>query len=79
MNHKVDRQTPRFDVQLIFEEIGITLDDHQYRDVISLIDMYHVYLRKRQVSPFFHCPGLLDRVACCLVWEIPPFGRRIRY
>ena len=52
MNHKVDRQTPRFDIQLIFEEIGVTLDDHQYQDVISLIDMYHVYLRKRQVSPF---------------------------
>jgi len=53
VNHKVDRQTPRFDVQLIFEEIGIALDDNQYRDAISLIDMYHVYLRKRQVSPLF--------------------------
>jgi len=52
VNHKVDRQTPRFDIQLIFEEIGITLDDHQYRDAISLVDMYHVFLRKRQVSPF---------------------------
>ena len=52
MNHKVDRQTPRFDIQLIFEEIGVTLDDNQYRDAISLVDMYHVYLRKRQVSPF---------------------------
>ena len=49
MNHKVDRQTPQFDIQLIFEEIGITLDDDQYRDAISLVDMYHVYLRKRQV------------------------------
>ena len=73
MNHKVDRQTPRFDIHLIFEEIGITLDDHQYRDAISLVDMYHVYLRKRQVSPFLSLFMFLDRAACCLVWEISPF------
>jgi Vacuolar sorting-associated protein 13, N-terminal len=79
VNHKVDRQTPRFDVQLIFEEIGITLDDHQYRDAISLVDMYHVYLRKRQVSPFLSLFTFPDRAACCLVWEIPPFGGRIQY
>ena len=53
VNHKVDKQTPRFDIQLLFEEIGVALDNHQYRDVISLLDMYHVNLRKRQViSPF---------------------------
>jgi len=49
MNHKINQQTPRFDIQLIFEEIGVALDDNQYRDAISLVDMYHVYLRKRQV------------------------------
>ena len=65
MNHKVDRQTPRFDIQLIFEEIGITLDDHQYRDAISLIDMYHVYLRKRQVSPFLSL--LTSSRPCCML------------
>ncbi|KAF8168100.1 vacuolar protein sorting-associated protein 13 [Crassisporium funariophilum] len=52
VNHNVDRQTPRFDVQLSFEEIGIALDDDQYRDVISLVDMYHVYLRKRQYGKY---------------------------
>ncbi|PPQ64275.1 hypothetical protein CVT24_008413 [Panaeolus cyanescens] len=52
VNHKVDKQTPRFDVQLIFEEIGIALDDHQYRDVISLVDMYHVFIRKRQYGKY---------------------------
>ncbi|KAH9486936.1 Vacuolar protein sorting-associated protein 13 [Psilocybe cubensis] len=48
VNHKIDPQTPRFDIQLLFEEIGVILDDNQYRDAISLADMYHVYLRKRQ-------------------------------
>jgi len=45
----MDSHIPRFDIQLLFEEIGVRLDENQYRDVISLVDMYHVYLRKRQV------------------------------
>jgi hypothetical protein len=49
MNHKLDKDTPRFDVQLLFDEIGVVLDDNQYRDAISLVDMYHVYMRQHQV------------------------------
>ncbi|KAG6842210.1 hypothetical protein C0991_000180 [Blastosporella zonata] len=52
VNHKVDEKNPRFDIQLFFEEIGITLDDNQYRDIISLLDMYHVYVRQRQYQKF---------------------------
>lgn len=50
MNHKLDKETPRFDVQLSFDEIGVLLDEHQYRDAISLIDMYHFYIRQHQVE-----------------------------
>ncbi|KAG6857562.1 hypothetical protein H0H87_000161 [Tephrocybe sp. NHM501043] len=50
VNHKVGEKTPRFDVQLIFDEIGVALDDSQYRDTISLLDMYHVYVRQRQLT-----------------------------
>ena len=50
MNHRLDHETPRFDVQLLFDELGIAVDPDQYRDVISLIDMYHVYMRQHQVS-----------------------------
>ena len=49
MNKKWDKDTPRFDVQLFFDEIGVLLDDDQYRDAISLIDMYHFYIRQHQV------------------------------
>ncbi|KAF4623901.1 hypothetical protein D9613_001806 [Agrocybe pediades] len=52
VNHKIDSETPRFDIQLFFEEIGVVLDDNQYRDAISLVDMYHVYLRKRQYGKY---------------------------
>jgi hypothetical protein len=50
MNHKFNNETPQFDVQLLFDEIGVALDDKQYRDIISLVDMYHVYMRQHQVS-----------------------------
>lgn len=48
MNRMLDDKTPKFDVQLSFEEIGFILDDHQYRDIISMVDMYHFFLRHRQ-------------------------------
>ncbi|KAJ2927125.1 hypothetical protein H1R20_g9964, partial [Candolleomyces eurysporus] len=48
VNHRVDRNTPRFNIELLFDEIGVALDDHQYRDAISLVDMYQVYMRKHQ-------------------------------
>jgi vacuolar protein sorting-associated protein 13A/C len=46
----MDKEMPHFDVQLLFDEIGVALDDNQYRDTISLVDMYHVYVRQHQVS-----------------------------
>lgn len=52
MNHKLDKDTPRFDVQLLFDEIGVALDDNQYRDAISLVDMYHVYTRQHQYRKY---------------------------
>ncbi|KAI8995643.1 vacuolar protein sorting-associated protein 13 [Trametes punicea] len=52
MNHKLDKDTPRFDVQLSFDEIGVLLDDNQYRDAISLIDMYHFYTRQHQYQKY---------------------------
>ncbi|THH01814.1 hypothetical protein EW026_g979 [Hermanssonia centrifuga] len=52
MNNKSNKDTPKFDVQLLFDEIGVLLDDNQYRDVISLIDMYHFYIRQHQYRKY---------------------------
>lgn len=72
VNHKMDKDTPQFDIHLFFEEIGVILDDHQYRDAISLVDMYHVYLRKRQVRlQFLHLLSYLT-TNNILVWQISP-------
>ncbi|CAE6445232.1 unnamed protein product [Rhizoctonia solani] len=48
MNTKFDSTTAKNDVQLLFDEIGFVIDDNQYRDVISMVDMYHFYLRQQQ-------------------------------
>lgn len=49
MNPKFDNQTPKNDVKLLFDEIGFVIDNDQYRDAISMVDMYHFYLRQQQV------------------------------
>ncbi|GJJ09687.1 hypothetical protein Clacol_003911 [Clathrus columnatus] len=48
LNKRMDTTTAKTNVDLAFEEIAFTLDGHQYRDIISLIDMYHFYLRRHQ-------------------------------
>ena len=48
MNRKSDKSTPKFDIQVLFDEIGVVLDRDQYRDVLSLLEMYHVYVRRHQ-------------------------------
>ncbi|TFY80723.1 hypothetical protein EWM64_g3289 [Hericium alpestre] len=52
MNQKLNKDTPRFDIQLLFDEIGVVLDDNQYRDIISLVDMFHFYTRQHQYRTF---------------------------
>ncbi|KAK7058962.1 Vacuolar protein sorting-associated protein 13 [Paramarasmius palmivorus] len=52
LNNKVDKKIPRFDIQLFFDEIGVALDDSQYHGAISLLDMYHVYIRRHQYRKY---------------------------
>lgn len=63
VNNKMDDKTPHFDVHLRFEEIGVALDDNQYRDVISLVDMYHFYIRQHQVSLNMDAPPHITQVS----------------
>ena len=54
LNKEVNNKTPKNDVQLLFDEIGFGLDEHQYRDVVFLVDMYQFYLRRYQVRNVFY-------------------------
>ncbi|KAH6673104.1 putative vacuolar protein sorting-associated protein 13 [Halenospora varia] len=43
---KVDR--PHIKAGLIFDEIGLVLDDDQYRDALMMVDLFHYFLRHQQ-------------------------------
>ena len=53
MHSNLSKDVPKFDIELLFDEIGVLLDDNQYRDAISLVDMYHFYTRQHQVGAWF--------------------------
>ncbi|EJD03959.1 vacuolar protein sorting-associated protein vps13 [Fomitiporia mediterranea MF3/22] len=43
---------PHYDAQLLFNELGFNLDNHQYRDVISLADEYHIFVRQHKYRKY---------------------------
>lgn len=52
MNNKVDTGTPKTDAELIFRELAFVLDADQYRDMLSMVDLFHFYIRQREYRPF---------------------------
>lgn len=53
MNHrKVDAETPKTDAELFFQELGFVLDADQYRDALSMVDLFHFYIRQREYRSF---------------------------
>lgn len=61
LSHGVNNKTPHYDVRLLFDEIGLSLDEEQYHDALSLVDMYHVYLRQRQYRKYRPCDEEIAR------------------
>ncbi|EPS41948.1 hypothetical protein H072_4103 [Dactylellina haptotyla CBS 200.50] len=41
-------ETPKLKARTLFDEIGFVLDEHQYRDALMLIDLFHFYIRHQQ-------------------------------
>jgi hypothetical protein len=52
INHRTSSTVPKVNAELQFDEIGFVLDARQYRDAISMVDMYHFYLRQHQYHKF---------------------------
>jgi vacuolar protein sorting-associated protein 13A/C len=52
MNNRGGKSVPQFDVQLLFDEIGVILDRNQFRDAVSLLDMFHFYARQHQYRTY---------------------------
>ncbi|KAI0145262.1 vacuolar protein sorting-associated protein 13 [Xylariaceae sp. FL1272] len=43
-----DTHTPKFKANLLFDEIGIVLDDTQYRDALMMVDLFHYFIRHQE-------------------------------
>ena len=52
VNHTMSSETPKVDAQVIFDEIGVVLDRDQYRDALSVLDIFHFYRRTHQYHKF---------------------------
>ncbi|GAA5798753.1 hypothetical protein HPULCUR_004159 [Helicostylum pulchrum] len=48
LNKEFGRNKPKTDITMIFDELAFGLDDHQYRDVILVIDLFHANLKKQK-------------------------------
>ncbi|RCH94872.1 hypothetical protein CU097_000818, partial [Rhizopus azygosporus] len=52
LNKKFGGHIPKTDVTLLFDEIAFGLDDHQYRDCILVLDLFHSNLKKQKYLKF---------------------------
>ncbi|KAI0196929.1 hypothetical protein F4808DRAFT_439325, partial [Astrocystis sublimbata] len=43
-----DTHTPKFKANLLFDEIGVVLDDDQYRDALMMADLFHYFVRHQE-------------------------------
>lgn len=43
-----DIHVPKFKVSLLFDEIGVVLDDDQYRDSLMMVDLFHYFIRHQE-------------------------------
>ncbi|KZO93498.1 vacuolar protein sorting-associated protein 13 [Calocera viscosa TUFC12733] len=52
MSHRPTPENPRIDATVLFEEIGLNLDDNQWRDVLSVGELFHFYTRQYQYRKY---------------------------
>ncbi|CAM1500416.1 Fc.00g095780.m01.CDS01 [Cosmosporella sp. VM-42] len=47
-----DVHVPKFKANLLFEEIGLVLDDDQYRDALMMVDLFHYFIRHQEYKKY---------------------------
>ncbi|WWD17860.1 hypothetical protein CI109_102304 [Kwoniella shandongensis] len=52
INKTMSNEIPKIDAQVIFDEIGVVVDRDQYRDALSVVDVFHFYRRTHQYYKF---------------------------
>ncbi|BGP21450.1 Vacuolar protein sorting-associated protein 13 [Rhodotorula toruloides] len=69
MNKQVDTHTPKTDAELLFQELGFVLDADQYRDALSMVDLFHFYIRQREYRSFRPPQGEFDKNRNRALWK----------
>ncbi|WFD18280.1 Vacuolar protein sorting-associated protein 13 [Malassezia caprae] len=52
MRHHATKEVPKLDVQLVLDQIGFTLNDQQYRNGLSMANLFSFYGRQAQYQRF---------------------------
>ena len=52
IRHAITKDVPKTDAELSFEELGFVVDEDQYRDALSMVDLFHFYTRQHQYRRF---------------------------
>ncbi|WVR05901.1 hypothetical protein IAU60_002927 [Kwoniella sp. DSM 27419] len=52
INKTMSDEMPKVDAQVFFDEIGVVIDRDQYRDALSVVDVFHFYRRTHQYYKF---------------------------
>lgn len=52
IRHTATKEQPKMDAQLVFNQIGITLDNQQYTDGLNMVNLFSFYARQVQYQPF---------------------------
>nr|XP_019015055.1 vacuolar protein sorting-associated protein vps13 [Kwoniella pini CBS 10737]OCF53836.1 vacuolar protein sorting-associated protein vps13 [Kwoniella pini CBS 10737] len=52
INKTMSSDMPKVDAQVMFDEIGVVVDRDQYRDALSVVDVFHFYRRTHQYHKF---------------------------
>ena len=68
-HHKVDKDTPKTDAELFFQELGFVLDADQYRDALSMVDLFHFYIRQREYRVFRPSQKEIDQNKQRALWK----------
>ncbi|CAK7205487.1 Vacuolar protein sorting-associated protein 13 [Sporothrix eucalyptigena] len=52
MDKTGDIKVPKYKANLIFDEIGVVLDDQQYRDALMMVDLFHYFIRHQEYKKY---------------------------
>ncbi|OAA57995.1 vacuolar protein sorting-associated protein vps13 [Niveomyces insectorum RCEF 264] len=47
-----DVHVPKYKANLLFDEIGVVLDDQQYRDALMMVDLFHYFIRHQEYKKY---------------------------